>query len=73
MFSINDNYQDEDPMFSSPPRNKQKPLQQIADDFKFGGFQPANNNPASDIPSEYAHDPDLYYAIQASLGQEGQQ
>jgi hypothetical protein len=39
MFSINDNYQDEDPMFSSPPRNKQKPLQQMADDFKFGGFE----------------------------------
>ena len=33
--------------------------------YEFGGGQKK-----SDVPEEYSHDPDLYYAIQASLGQE---
>ena len=33
---------------------------------------PRNNNNHQEIPEEYAHDPDLYYAIQASLVLEGQ-
>lgn len=74
MFNMSDNnYQDEDPMFSSPPRSKQKAFVQFADDYKFGGLQEANNNFRGQVPPEYADDPDLYYAMQASLGVEPDQ
>ena len=54
------------PNFSSPPRNKQKPFHELG----MGQYLKSNNNKAGDVPAEYADDPDYYYAIQASLGNE---
>ena len=63
---INDVNDLDNPIYQSPPRSKQKPINEFGMGYEYQNI-PTNNN-KGDVPAEYADDPDMYYAIQASLG-----
>ena len=54
--------QDMDPIYQSPPRSKQKPLDYFGG-YGFGNTGGDTGGNAGNVPAEYAHDPEFYYAI----------